>query len=238
MSIRTFSVVLLVLSVFCACSPADDVQLLAVQSGRPVKKVVSPYGEYLYEYDAAGRVSSIIHDKDEYKYDYPEDNKVVVTGQGYTRTYVYGEYGELESVHFMFSDDVDAGTISFAHTDGFPVTCTLDSDIYTDYVLYEYVWEEGNCIRQHPLNVSDDFSLSSIESSYSSGIINNYNVPLPCFWSFVQLNESLIYPVMRCRNLPDSIGDRTFGYERNPEGDICKIEVNGNQRHEVYEIEY
>lgn len=225
-----------VLVLLCACEKIDDESSLAVSSGKMVKSICSSSDKYVYEYDENGRIMSIAYNDglSVFNYDYSNENLLIVTGGGCTRNYIYGKSGKLETVNYVFSDEQDFGTMTFTHSGGFPAFCSVTSDLVSDRIVSEYVWEDGNLVLVRP---GTGESCPADEYSYT-GIVNNFNVPLPFFWSFNVNNECFIYPLMLSHNLPESIVDRHFRYDRNQEGDICKVTVETTARHDVYEVEY
>lgn len=239
---------LLSVLVVVSCGKIDNDQTQAVGSGKAVQKVVAGNLEYVYQYDSEGRLAMIScsDSSPELKFEYKEDGSLEVTGGNYTRAYVYGNTDELASVSYSFKG-VDAGLIIFKHSDGLPISMTLTSQDEPAAATTEYLWKDGNMVKMTSLA---DLDVPGLYTEYTySEIINNFEVPLPCYWSLDVFNDSYFYPMMRSKNLPQSIrlGEteeyRTFSYDFDKEGNISKVTVvssNGdtNLSTKVYEIKY
>ena len=224
---RTFwTAIILCIFCFIGCDKIDSEEIPAMQPGFMVRKVITPETEYLYEYDELNRLSSItFHDGiHRYEFDYSEDGKLTVTGCNYLYVCQYNEAGEMASFFTQYAG-VGGGTLEYTHADGYPVKLASG-----DYVRQEYVWENGNMIRRIVLGVL------LREYSYTK-ILNNWGVPIPAFWYTAPASEDYQYPRLRCRNLPSSMNNEIFSYERNSDGNISKIIINEDKEY-VFEIEY
>ena len=223
---------LICLVIVCACEKTDNGQIPAVQSGKSILRVISADIEYVYDYDNDGRLISITENyrlsgmSSKHEFDSSEEGILVVTGKNYTRIYTFGDCGEMLKAELKWSD-MDYLTLHFIHSHSLPIKCLECEDLRD-----EYTWEDGNLISRTVFN--------SIRYNFSyTPILNNWHVPLPIFHDFSGVCEYDIYPLMLSRNLPSEINDRSYTYERNSDGDICKVIcVCGNNILKEYTIEY
>ena len=230
------------------CEKIDRDAVSAVQSGKAVKKIVCADVEYSYKYDTQGRISSIAYNKlaPEFIFEYQQEDKLVVTYGNYAYTYTYGQGGELLNIEMSFSG-LDAGTATFGHSEGLPVSYSLSSDTDSGHLVSSYAWEGGNLMR-----ISSeiyDSPGSVLEFEYSE-ILNNLDVPVP-FYADQGLDinsDSFHYPFMCTKNLPHKItlggydSYITYSYEFNSEKDLVRVKADrfsdGKTSSKVYEIEY
>ena len=226
-----FKVLLICMTAICACEKIDNDQIPAVQSGKHVEKVITADIEYVYDYDDVGRLISITENhgtsgmSSKHEFDYSEEGILVVTGKNYTRIYTLGDCGEILSAELKWSD-IGYRTLHFIHSDSLPLICLQGEELHD-----EYTWEKGNLISRTTLN--------SVRYNFRyTPILNNWKVPLPIFYDFGGVHEYDIYPLMLSCNLPSKINDKSYTYERNFDGDICKVIYEWGDTLEEYRIEY
>lgn len=189
--------------------------------------------KYEYSYDVDGKVIGVDYDGIYYNYQYNNADLVSVTCDSYasSRVLTYDDTSRLIAYSVYDKDGEFVIRYAFDYDDD-RISCfniQKNENSSVSEISMHYVWKDSNI-----------HSIGSTELTYNK-ILNNFNVPIPGL--SLPSNGLFIDPLFAgfgiSRNMLHSSKSsslREYSYQRNSEGDICRIDVNGGQLY--YVIEY
>ena len=235
-----------ILAVLVSCERPDlqDEVSYAVVSGKKVSSIETGFIDagsesilYTYEYGLSGNVSKVIKQVigtnttplDEYVIFYSEGEIESIEGSEYRWDYFHDDDGYLKR-YTISGRDMNRIKYSyeFIWRENTVYGCFINDDM--DNILYHYLfkWNDGNMVKKN-----------STSHEYST-ILDNFNIAIPFdHCEMTQCEDVFFNDALRSDFLPSEISDQSdvvkFSYERNIDGDICRINV-GEEIY--YQIEY
>ena len=246
MKTKLYILLFTLLAVLVSCERTDPQEEVsyAIVSGKKVKSVERWFfdnddeleNRYVYEYNESGEVSKLTDFQNgredlrrEYLFTF-EGDEVISVDDGTNRwEYFYDNKGLVEKCVKKFSDFGPLLSYVFFWNGNHVTGCEI-YDMEEMLLDLNFEWQRGDLI-----------TIDNFHQRYEN-IIDNFKVPFPCYHDRLILassNEFLIWNIFKSEHLVSETVSTSrvvgYTYERNSEGDICRINVG---EYMYYLIEY